>query len=181
MKLKNHILISSSHLEDQVFGRSIIYICEHDKNGAMGFIINKPFPEKNLKLILNETGLNKLEPHPNIYLGGPVGINNGFFIHSSKYSTKGTQKISKTISITSNNKVIDDLTNGTGPTKYQFSLGYAGWDKNQLDKEIENGDWFIMPASSKLIFNTPVNKKWETVTSEFGVDLVQITGNTGFA
>jgi putative transcriptional regulator len=168
-------------LEDQVFGKSIVYICEHDKNGAMGFLINKPFPEKNLKLILQETGLSKLEPHPNIYLGGPVGINNGFFIHTSKYYTEGTQKISKTISITSNLNVIDDLANGLGPNKYRFSLGYAGWDKGQLDQEIENGDWFIMPATSKLIFNTPDSKKWDTVSSEFGIDLVEITGNTGFA
>ena len=181
MNLKNHILISSSHLEDQLFGKSIVYICEHDKNGAMGFLINKPFPEKNLKLILQETGLSKLEPHPNIYLGGPVGINNGFFIHTSKYYTEGTQKISKTISITSNLNVIDDLANGLGPNKYRFSLGYAGWDKGQLDQEIENGDWFIMPATSKLIFNTPDSKKWDTVSSEFGIDLVEITGNTGFA
>ncbi len=181
MNLKNHFLISSSHLKDQVFGQSIVYVCEHDNNGAMGFIINKPFPNDNLDIILNETGLINLNPLPNIYLGGPVGMNNGFFIHNSKYKTNGTQKISKNISITSNNKVIDDLANGMGPNKYRFSLGYTGWDKGQLNKEIENGDWLIMPASSKLIFNIPDNKKWDKISSEFGMDLMDITGNTGFA
>ena len=95
MKLTNYFLISSPHLNDQVFGHSLIYICEHDTKGALGFIINKPFPKENLTPILKETGLINLNPLPNIYLGGPVGINNGFFLHTSKYSIKGTQKISR--------------------------------------------------------------------------------------
>ena len=181
MQLKDYFIISSSHLNDQVFGHSLIYICEHDNKGAMGLIINKPFPKKNLNLILKETGLINLKPLPSIYLGGPVGMNNGFFLHTSKYFTKGTQKISNNLSITSNNSVIDDLSNGIGPKNYRFSLGYTGWDKDQLDKEIENGDWLLMPSSSKLIFNTPDDKKWDKVSSLLGVDIMNITGNTGFA
>ena len=181
MQLTNYFLISSPHLNDQVFGNSLIYICEHDQKGAMGFIINKPFPKDNLNLILKETGLINLNPLPKIYLGGPVGLNNGFFIHTSKYSTKGTQQISNELSITSNNIVVDDLANGIGPKKFRFSLGYTGWDKNQLDKEVENGDWLLMPSSSKLIFNIPDEKKWNKASSELGVNIMNITGNTGLA
>ena len=181
MQLTNYFLISSPNLNDQVFGNSLVYICEHDQKGAMGLIINKPFPKENLNLILKETGLINLKPLPNIYLGGPVGMNNGFFLHTSKYSTKGTQQISNELSITSNNIVIDDLVKGIGPKKYRFSLGYTGWDKNQLDKEVENGDWLLIPSSSKLIFNTPDEKKWNEASSELGVNIMNITGNTGLA
>ena len=181
MNLTNYFLISSPNLNDHIFGHSLVYICEHDNNGAMGLIINKPFPQENLNIILKETGLIDLKPLPNIYLGGPVGMNNGLFLHTSKYSTKGTQKISNEISITSNNSVIHDLSNGIGPENFRFSLGYTGWDKKQLDTEVENGDWLLMPASSQLIFNIPDEKKWHKASSEFGVDITNIHGNAGFA
>ena len=76
---------------------------------------------------------------------------------------------------------VDDLSNGLGPENYRFCLGYTGWDKNQLDKEIENGDWLLMPSSSKLIFNTPDEKKWSKASSKLGVDIMNIGGNAGFA
>ena len=147
----------------------------------MGLIINKPFPEKNLNLILNETGLINLKPLPTIYLGGPVGMNNGFFLHTSKYSTKGTQQISNELSITSNNNVITDIAKGKGPKEFRFSLGYTGWGKGQLDNEIKNGDWLLMPSSLKFIFNIPDEKKWGKISSELGVDITNISANTGFA
>ena len=181
MKLTNYFLISSPNLDDQLFEHSLIYICEHDNKGAMGLIINKPFPKENLNLILEETGLINLKPLPNIYLGGPVGMNNGLFLHTSKYYTQGTQQISNELSITSNNIVINDLSKGIGPKNFRFSLGYTGWDKDQLDKEVENGDWLLMPSSSKLIFKIPDEKKWSKASSQFGVDLMNISGNTGFA
>ena len=181
MQLTNNFLISSPHLDDQIFGQSLIYICEHNKQGAMGLIINKPFPEEKTNTILKETGLINLNPLPNIYLGGPVGINNGFFLHNSTYTIEGTQQISNNLSITSNLQVIEDLSSGIGPKNYRFSLGYTGWDKNQLNEEIENGDWLLMPASLKLIFNTPDNKKWDKASLELGVDIMNISGNTGFA
>ena len=181
MNLTNYFLISSPNLNDQVFGQSLIYICEHDNNGAMGLIINKPFPKNNLNIILKQTGLINLKPLPNVYLGGPVGITNGFFLHTSQYSSKGTQQISNDLSITSNNIIVNDLKNGIGPNYFRFSLGYTGWDKNQLNNEVENGDWLLMPASKKLIFNIPDEKKWDTASSQFGVDIMNISGNTGFA
>ena len=181
MNLTNFFLISSPNLNDNIFNHSLIYICEHDNNGAMGLIINKPFPQENLTLILEETGLIDLKPLPNIYLGGPVGINNGLFLHNSQYNIEGTQKISNEISITSNNLVVDDLSKGIGPKKFRFSLGYTGWAKGQLDKELENGDWLLMPASSQLIFNIPDEQKWLNASSQFGVDIMNISGNAGLA
>ena len=181
MKLTNYFLISNSNITDNVFNQSLIYICDHGNKGAMGLIINKPFPKDNMNLILKETGLINIKPMPNIYFGGPVGINNGFFLHSSTYATKGTQQISNKLSITSNNNIVDDLENGVGPKNFRFSLGYTGWESNQLDKEVENGDWLLMPSSSKLIFHIPDEKKWDKLSLELGVNIMNISGNTGFA
>ena len=79
------------------------------------------------------------------------------------------------------NQFLEDIAKGIGPKKFRFSLGYTGWGKGQLDKEIENGNWLLMPSSSKLIFNTPDEKKWGKISSELGVDITNISGNTGFA
>ncbi len=169
------------HMADQIFGRSLIYICEHDEKGAMGLIINKPFPNDKAELILEKTGLNKISPNPGIYLGGPVDINNGFFLHQSTYNTKGTHQISDNLSITSNNSVIEDITNGQGPEQFRFSLGYAGWGEGQLNREVENGDWLVMPSNQEIIFNLPDEQKWRQAALQFGIDIMDVSGNTGIA
>ena len=181
MKFTNYFLLSMPHMDDLIFGRSIIFICEHDNKGAMGLIINKPFQSNKVNSILKKVGLDILQPNPNIYFGGPVGINNGFFLHTSKYSIDGTFQISDKLSLTSNNLMINDINQGKGPKKYQFSLGYTGWKKDQLDKEVENGDWLVFPSSSKLIFDIPDEKKWNMASSELGIDIMNITGKTGIA
>ena len=169
------------HLEDQIFGRSLIYMCEHDEKGAMGLIVNKPFPVDKADLILEKIGLNKISPNPGIYFGGPVGINNGFFLHQSTYTTEGTHQISDNLSITSNNSVIEDIEKGIGPDDFRFSLGYAGWAEGQLNKEVENGDWLVMPSSTDFIFDTPDDQKWRKVAMQFGIDIMNVSGNTGIA
>ena len=104
------------------------------------------------KDILNQTGLNQINPNPEIYLGGPVAIETGFILHDASYKSKGEISITNNIKLTSNNQIISDLINDNGPLDYIFSLGYSGWSEGQLEKEIEDGDWLIMPASYNHIF-----------------------------
>ena len=181
MNLTNHLLISMPHLSDQIFGKSLIYVCEHDDNGAMGIIINKPFPLKKDNNILKQMGLNKIIPLPNIYFGGPVEIHHGLFLHNSTYETQGTHQISNSISITSSNTVIDDISNGNGPQNYRFLLGYSGWSAGQINKEVENGDWLAIPASSNLIFETPDRQKWDEACQIIGVNIMNISGSAGLS
>jgi putative transcriptional regulator len=96
-KFSNNFLLSMPNLNDSVFGESLIYICDHNKSGAMGIIINKPMPEKNIKNILKETSLEQLKPKIKIYFGGPVDLGVGMFLHSHGYKTKGTINISRSI------------------------------------------------------------------------------------
>ena len=164
------------HLNDSIFGKSLIYICDHNNFGAMGIIINKPMPSKNIQNILTEMGLEQLKPTMDIYFGGPVQIDMGMVLHDHKYKTKGTINISESISLSSNINIIDDISNGSGPSQFKFALGYAGWEKGQLEKEIENGDWLLVPSNYDLIFNTPSNKILEKLKSLINIDINHFSG-----
>ena len=172
----NNFLLSMPHLNESVFSESLIYICTHDNSGAMGIIINKPIETKNIQNILKETGLNQLKREIEIYLGGPVDVEIPIFLHDKKYQTTNTLSISKTVSMSSNIDIIEDIKKGTGPDKFKFMLGYSGWGKGQLEKEIENGDWLLIPANDYLIFNTPSSKIFQIAQSLSGIDIKTFTG-----
>ena len=105
----------------------------------------------------------------------------GFVLHDNKYKTSHTIKLSKSISLTSNEKIIDDLKNGRGPEKYKFSIGYSGWSSGQLDDEIQAGDWIVLPAKSNLIFDLSESEKWENITKQYGFNVKDLTGFSGSA
>jgi putative transcriptional regulator len=179
--LSNHFIISMPHMNDPIFSKSLIFICEHNKDGAMGIIINKPMISENTEDIINQTGLSQINPSPEIYFGGPVKLDMGIILHDSSYTTDGTLPISKTIALTSNNKIIDDLKNGSGPSVFRFSFGYSGWEEEQLEREIENGDWLLMPADDNFIFSVPNADKWEKAALKFGIDILDLGGSAGIA
>ena len=164
------------HLNDSVFRKSLIYLCNHNNLGAMGIIINKPMPLENVQNILTETGLEQLKPKIEIYFGGPVQIEIGMILHDHKYKTKGTLNVSKSISLSSNTNIINDIIEGDGPNKFKFALGYAGWDQGQLEREIENGDWLIVPSNYDLIFNTPPYKILEKLKILIDIDIDHFSG-----
>ena len=172
----NNFLLSMPHLKDSIFSESLIYICNHNSSGAMGIIINKLISEKNIYNILKETKLEQLKPKLKIYFGGPVDIKTGMFLHDQKYEIEGTMKISKSISLSSNIKIINDIKNGHGPDKFKFALGYAGWDNGQLEKEIENGDWLLIPSNDDLIFNTPSSEILKKLNSTMNIDINNFSG-----
>ena len=177
----NHFLISMPHMNDPIFSKSLIYMCQHDKDGAMGLIINKPMNSENIAEIIQQTGLIHINPKPEIYFGGPVNLEIGLFLHDTSYDIEGTLSISKSVSLTSNKQIVVDLKNGNGPDVFRFSFGYAGWGKGQIGKEIENGDWLLMPADNNFIFSIPNSDKWQKAASKFGIDILDLGGPAGLA
>ena len=169
------------HMNDPIFSKSLIYMCEHNKDGSMGLIINKPLISENASEIIHQTGLKHLQPTPKIYFGGPVNIEMGLFLHDSTYDIEGTLSISKSISLTSNKQIVTDLKNGDGPADYRFSFGYTGWGKDQIEREIENGDWLLMPSDDDFIFEIPNSDKWKKAASHFGIDISDLGGSAGIA
>ena len=169
------------HMNDPIFSKSLIYICEHDNDGAMGLIINKPMISENAADIIQQTGLAQIEPLPDIYFGGPVNLEMGLILHDANYNIEGTLTISKSVALTSNKQIVLDLKNGGGPDEFRFSFGYAGWGKGQIEREIENGDWLLMPADDNFIFSISNTDKWQTAASIFGIDILDLGGSAGLA
>ena len=181
VSLENKFLVTMPHLdEDPVFGRSMIYICEHDKNGAMGVIINKPIPEDESSDIISSVGLDKLKPIPKVFFGGPVGMERGFILHNMSYENSNTIKISSSVGFTYGNNIFKDIKNGKGPKDYRLILGYAGWEAGQIEKELEHGDWMLIP-SSKNIFDIPDIEKWSKATTYLGINVRDLSGQSGLA
>ena len=127
------------------------------------------------------TQLKNINPKPNIYLGGPVDVNKGFVIHENGYETNGTLEVSRNISLTSNLKIINDIIDGNGPHKFRFALGYSGWGPGQLEDELKQGDWLVLPAEKNLIFNTPDNMMWKKACKKLGIDLDNLGGQAGIS
>jgi len=179
--LCNHFLISTPSLNDTIFKKSIILLCEHNKTGSMGLILNKPMlTDQNKSLFLDKMFNNK-KIVSKIYFGGPVNLNTCFILHDSNYLTRETIQISEELSITSSNKIINDLKKGQGPSTYRLNIGYAGWSSGQLEEEIQNGDWLLTPAPSDFIFKVPDEKMWAKSTENLGLNIQDICGQSGSA
>ena len=166
------------HMTDPYFQKSLIYVCEHDSDGALGLIINKPIPSKSAEEILTQTGLDSVRPHLEVYFGGPVKVEMGLFLHDSAYETEDSMVVNKEITLSTNENIIHDIMDKKGPKNYLFTLGYAGWGSGQMEREIENGDWLVMPATFDFIFSTPDNSKWEKAAQQFGIDIKTFSGGT---
>ncbi len=156
-------------------------MCQHDENGAMGIIINKPMHAENVDEIIQQTELGQINPTPEVYFGGPVNLEMGLFLHDTSYEIEGTLSVSKSIALTSNKQIVADLKNGNGPDEFRFSFGYAGWGKGQVEREIENGDWLLMPSDDNFIFTIPNSDKWQKAASQFGIDILDLGGSAGLA
>ncbi len=177
--LQDHFLVTMPSFSESVFDKGIIYICEHNNDGAMGIMINKPIP--NIEKMLHKLDITDMHPKPNVYLGGPVDINKGFVIHEKGYKTKGTQVVSNKISLTSNLDIINDILDGKGPTNYRFALGYSGWGPGQLEEELKRGDWLVLPAYKQIMFGTPDEMMWNKACNKLGIDLNNLAGPAGIS
>ena len=177
----NHFLISMPHMNDPIFTKSLIYMCENNPAGSLGLIINKPMVSQNATDILQQTGLEVIQPAPEVYFGGPVNVEMGLILHDAAYEIEGTLAVSNAIALTSNKQIISDLKAGGGPEQFRFSMGYAGWEQGQLEREIENGDWLPMPADGDFIFSIPDSEKWQAAATRFGIDISALGGSAGIA
>ena len=181
--LEGQLLIATPLITESCFNHSVLYMCSHGKEGAMGVIINHTLSELTYEEVLKQlkiTPTEDLTRRP-IYLGGPVEASRGLVIHSPDYQHPDTVPLSDEISVTANLRVLQDIVAGNGPKKHLLALGYAGWSPGQLEAEIEANSWISVPASPKLIFDTEDNKKWESAAKSVGVDMLKLSGAAGHA
>ena len=180
---KGKLLISSPQISDGIFDKSIILICEHDANGTMGFIVNKPLIDINLETIWANLGykdknLNLI--NEKVLIGGPLAPNAMFVIHSPEYFVeKKTIKVGKDVSVTGTKEITDDIQKGRGPIKSTFLLGYSGWVPEQLEDEIMRDSWFVSEKFQNLIFSVDYQTKWTDALLLIGIDPSKLSSYAG--
>ena len=180
--LSNSFLINMPHLNhDPIFGQSLIYICNHNEEGTMGLIINKPLKGNQNQDILKDFGLQNINENYNVYFGGPVSPEKGFILHDCSYKKNETMIIENTARLSYSKDIINDIKSGNGPNQFRLIMGYSGWDAGQLEQELDNGDWIIMPSSKDLIFSKTHKDKWKIAISNFDVNFNKISGQSGLA
>jgi putative transcriptional regulator len=183
--LKGSFLISMPHMNDPNFSRTVVYVCEHTKEGAMGLVINRPLSQLDFSDILAQMNLHISEkpetPMPLVHFGGPVEMYRGFCLHSSDYSNPDTLRICDTIFLTANKTVIYDIANLRGPKQFLFLLGYSGWAPGQLENEILHNGWITVPAVETIMFHKSDDQKWKLAGNAYGIDLTIVSSLEGNA
>ena len=181
--LSNHFLIAMPTLDDPNFHHTTTYICEHNEDGALGVVINRPL-EIQLGEILRHmdmtTDIEAVETQT-VYMGGPVQSDRGFVLHEPLGDWEATLKVTDTIGITSSRDILADIARGEGPEHAIITLGYAGWGAGQLEQELAENTWLSGPASSKIVFQTPSSERWLAAAALLGIDLNLMSSDTGHA
>ena len=181
--LKNHFLIALPSLADPNFSHTVTYICEHDSQGAMGIIVNRP-SQLQLKDILESMEITDQEgghDEQTVYLGGPVEEHRGFVLHTQNQPWEATLSLSEKLSITTSRDILEAIANGYGPEQSLVALGYAGWGPGQLEQELQQDSWLSAPADSGIIFDVSPEQRWLTAAQTMGIDLNLITTTAGHA
>jgi putative transcriptional regulator len=171
--LVGQLLIASPDMDDPHFAHAVILMVQHNKEGALGIIINRPVSQMPLAELLqaigqDATGVAGSVP---IFSGGPVEPQIGFIVHSAEYHHAETIDIDGRVAMTSNPDVLRDLGHGVGPKKSIVAFGYTGWGAGQLESEMARQAWFIAPADPTLVFDTERSKVWDTAISRRQIPL----------
>jgi putative transcriptional regulator len=176
INLKGKFLIATPSMPDNRFFKSVIFITNHSKNGAMGIVINKQTAHtfkhllKNIDSTYDIQNANLGESVVNVSLGGPINSNNLFIIHSTDYKIKDTIQVCEDISMTNQPEIILDLSLGRGPKNALIGIGCATWEANQLEKELIEDSWIIYSHDFNYLFSNPPYKLYEELLENIGIN-----------
>ena len=178
---KNHFLISMPHLDDPHFEHTVIYLCQHTQEGAMGIIINRP-SNVDFTELADHLGMkvscSRLAAEP-IYTGGPVEAERGFILHTAEKKWNNTLTVTNEISLSASLEALEDIAKGDGPSAFIITLGCAGWDDGQLEAEIANNDWLVCEAYLDILFHTPSDMQFTAATQVLGIDMARLSPDIG--
>ena len=189
--LDGQMLIAMPAMGDERFSRSLIYICAHSSEGAMGIVVNRPAPNINfpdLLVKLNVIPAADLIQLPNraevvkVLRGGPVETERGFVLHSADFFIENsTLPIDEGICLTATIDILKAIARGTGPASAILALGYAGWAPGQLENEIQDNGWLHCAADPELVFGSDIDRKYERALRKIGIDLGMLSSEAGHA
>lgn len=181
--LANQLLIAMPGMQDPNFNSTVTLICEHNEDGALGIVINRPLT-LNLGGLFQQLDLNitdaKQIQEP-VLMGGPVGTERGFVLHESTHTYEHSLAVSSEINLTLSRDIIDAMARGNGPGKSLVALGYAGWEPGQLENEMLANSWLNVPSSTDIVFDLPFADRWTAAARSLGIDIHQIAPDAGHA
>ncbi|MDR3454931.1 MAG: YqgE/AlgH family protein [Rhodoferax sp.] len=192
INLTHHFLIAMPGLRDATFAKSVIYLCEHSEHGALGLIINKP-SDINLKKLFDKVELSLLRDdlvEVPVFHGGPVQTERGFVLHetmltgdanSSETAYASTMSIPGGLEMTTSKDVLEALSTGAGPRRVLISLGYSAWGEGQLESELAENSWLTVGADAAVIFDTPVEQRYDRALALLGLQAWTLSPQAGHA
>ncbi|BBI98399.1 UPF0301 protein [Ferrigenium kumadai] len=181
--LTNHFLIAMPSQQEGVFGGTLTYICEHNENGALGIVVNKPISLTlgemfdQIHVPLHEPKLQKMPLH----FGGPVQTERGFVLHDTEGEWQSSLRINDKLTLTTSKDILEALGEGKGPRHLLVTLGYAGWDQGQLEHEMSENAWLSVPASEHILFDLPAEERLPAAMALLGIDYATLSEEAGHA
>ncbi|MDP6175259.1 MAG: YqgE/AlgH family protein [Rhodospirillales bacterium] len=181
--LTGQLLIAMPGMQDERFAKTVIYMCAHTSEGAMGLVLNQALENLTFEELLEQMGIE--EPNMlsdiKVHFGGPVEAGRGFVLHSTDYEQEATLPVEKGIGLTATVDVLRVIAKGGGPRRCLLALGYAGWGPGQLDSEIMNNGWIQVEADLDLVFGPELEDKWERAFAKIGIDPRMLSDSAGHA
>lgn len=181
--LAGKLLIAMPTMSDPRFSKTVIYMCAHNAEGAMGLVINKQIDELTFPELLEQLEIDRGRAGDtvNILFGGPVEQARGFVLHSAEYNQEATMQVTDRVGLTATVDILRDIANGEGPKNRILALGYAGWGPGQLDSEILENGWLHVEADNDLLFGNDLDDKWEMAMQKIGIDPRMLSEDAGHA
>jgi putative transcriptional regulator len=182
--LEGQILIAMPSIGDPRFERSLVFVCAHSEQGAMGFVVNKLIEQVTLPELLRQLEIrsDRVPADTPVYFGGPVEVGRGFVLHSDDYVLDNvTLPLGPGLCLTASIEILQAIAEGGGPEHRLFVLGYAGWAPGQLESELQANGWLHCPADEDLVFGPDLGGKWARALGKLGIDIVKLSGQAGHA
>jgi putative transcriptional regulator len=186
--LTNQFLIAMPGMADETFDRTVVYLCEHNEKGALGLVINKPIDIKvknlfeKVELKLDRAELAELGEQP-VYFGGPVNTERGFVLHEKRSDSEApfnsTLAVPGGLAMTTSKDVLESMAGGSGPQRVLITLGYSGWGAGQLEDEMRRNGWLNVDADPAVIFDTPIEKRYDRAIGLLGIDPRMLSQEAG--
>jgi len=183
LSLTGQILIAMPQMGDPRFSQSVIFLCAHTQEGAMGIIVNRPLNKPDFGDLLKQLDIEPRPPSRRIALctGGPVDNNRGFVLHSTDWATDGSMDVDGERMLTSSLDILKAIAQGGGPKQCILALGYAGWDAGQLDEEFLQNAWLNAPADDQILFDSAHDTKWQRALAKLRINPAMLSGAAGRA
>jgi putative transcriptional regulator len=183
INLTHHFLIAMPSMVDPYFAKSLTYVCEHNEQGALGVVVNRPI-DMTLQALFERLSLDlvhkDLSDAP-IYFGGPVQTDRGFVLHEPTGNWQSTLRVRDAIGLTTSKDILEAVGRGEGPHKLLVTLGYAGWSAGQLEHELTQNAWLTVEAKDAILFDVPAEERLPAAMELLGVDYARLADSAGHA